>query len=249
MTESVAFVTGGSRGIGESIVYALLSAGHDVAFTYRNGAEAAEAVVARAADLAPERRCKAYRLDVRSSDMVEEVADRVLDDFDTVNYVISNAGIAINGLAVSMSDEDWSEVLGTNLTGTFYVCRQFLPTLLGNGGGRIVMIGSLSAGGVTGQASYAASKAGMIGLSRTLAKEYGRRGITSNVVVPGFFDTDMTRGEMSESNKTFWLQYCPLGRMGDLPEVAKVVAFLLTDAAAYINGQAIEVNGGLDWAP
>ncbi|MCZ7679267.1 MAG: SDR family oxidoreductase [Sandaracinaceae bacterium] len=151
--------------------------------------------------------------------------------------------------AASMSDEDWKEVLDTNLTGTFYVCRQFLPTMLGNGFGRVVMIGSLSAGGVTGQASYAASKAGMIGLSRTLAKEYGRRGITSNVVVPGFFDTDMTRDGMSDSNKSFWMQYCPAGRMGELSEVAKVVSFLITEGAAYVNGQAIEVNGGLDWAP
>lgn len=245
----IAFVTGGSRGIGEAIVYELLSAGHDVAFTYRSGAARAEKVAARALDLFPEGRCKAYRLDVRSSLNVEEVADRVLDDFGTVHAVVSNAGIAINALAASMSDEDWKEVLDTNLTGTFYVCRQFLPTMLGNGFGRIVMIGSLSAGGVTGQASYAASKAGMIGLSRTLAKEYGRRGITSNVVVPGFFDTDMTRDGMSESNKSFWLQYCPAGRMGDLSEVAKVVSFLLSDGAAYINGQAIEVNGGLDWAP
>lgn len=245
----IAFVTGGSRGIGEAIVYELLAAGHDVAFTYRSGASRAEKVVSRARDLFPEGRCKAYRLDVRSSLSVEEVADRVLDDFGTVHAVVSNAGIAINALAASMSDEDWKEVLDTNLTGTFYVCRQFLPTMLGNGFGRIVMIGSLSAGGVTGQASYAASKAGMIGLSRTLAKEYGRRGITSNVVVPGFFDTDMTRGEMSDSNKQFWLQYCPAGRMGELPEVAKVVSFLVSEGAAYVNGQAIEVNGGLDWAP
>lgn len=245
----IAFVTGGSRGIGEAIVYELLSAGHDVAFTYRSSAERAERVLSRARDLAPDRKCKAYRLDVRSSVAVEEVADRVLEEFDTVHAVIANAGISINGLAVSMADEDWKEVIDTNLTGTFYVCRQFLTTMLGNGFGRIVMIGSLSAGGVTGQVSYAASKAGMLGLSRTLAKEYGRRGITSNVVVPGFFDTDMTRDGMSGDNKEFWLQYCPVGRMGKLEEVSKVVSFLLTDGAAYVNGQAIEVNGGLEWAP
>ncbi len=245
----IAFVTGGSRGIGEAIVYALLGAGHDVAFTYRSGAARAERVASRARDLFPERRCEPFRLDVRSSSAVEEVADRVLDELGTVHAVVSNAGIAINALAASMSDEDWKEVLDTNLTGTFYVCRQFLPTMLSNGFGRIVMIGSLSAGGVTGQASYAASKAGMIGLSRTLAKEYGRRGITSNVVVPGFFDTDMTREGMSESNKGFWLQYCPAGRMGELSEVASVVTFLIGEEAAYVNGQAVEVNGGLDWAP
>lgn len=245
----IAFVTGGSRGIGEAIVYELLAAGHDVAFTYRSSAERAKHVLSRAADLAPERKCRAYRLDVRSSVAVEEVADRVIDEFETVHAVVSNAGVSINGLAVSLSDEDWKAVIDTNLTGSFYVCRQFLTTMLGNGFGRIVLIGSLSSGGVTGQVSYAASKAGLNGLSRTLAKEYGRRGITSNVVVPGFFDTDMTRDGMSGDNKDFWMQYCPLGRMGDLPEVAKVVSFLLTEGAAYVNGQSIEVNGGLEWAP
>lgn len=245
----IAFVTGGSRGIGEAIVYDLVRAGHDVAFTYRDNRELAEGVVERAGDLAPERACRAYRLDVRSPAAVEEVADRVLDDFGDVHGVVCNAGVSINGLAVSMSDEDWREVIDTNLTGSFFVCRQFLTTMVGNGFGRIVLIGSLSAGGVTGQVSYAASKAGLEGLSRTLAKEYGRRGITSNVVVPGFFDTDMTRDGMSGDNKEFWLRYCPIGRMGELSEVSKVVTFLLGEGSSYVNGQAIAVNGGLDWAP
>lgn len=245
----IAFVTGGSRGIGEAIVYELLRQGHDVAFTYKTGAEAAQRVIERAADLAPGRTCRAYALDVRSPAMVEEIADRVQDEIGPVDAVIANAGVSINGLAVSMADEEWGEVIDTNLTGTFYVCRQFLPGMLASGGGRFVMIGSISQGGVTGQVAYAASKAGLNGLSRTLAKEYGRRGITSNVVIPGFFDTDMTREGMSGANKEFWVQYCPAGRMGRLDEIAKVVAFLVSDGASYVNGESISISGGLEWAP
>jgi NAD(P)-dependent dehydrogenase (short-subunit alcohol dehydrogenase family) len=111
------------------------------------------------------------------------------------------------------------------------------------------LISSLGAGGVSGQGNYAASKAGILGLSATLAKEYGKKGITSNVISPGFFETDMTRFQMSKANREFWLQHCPVGRLGELPEIAELVTFLASPAAAYINGQDLRVNGGLDWAP
>ena len=243
------FVTGGSRGIGEAIVIEAARAGHDVAFTYHHGKDRADRVLAGLRDMAPRGRFAAYALDVRDSAAVEAVGDQVLDAFDSVDVVVANAGVNKNGLAASMPDEDWKTVIDTNLTGTFYVCRQFLSTMVGNRFGRIIMISSLGRGGVTGQAPYSASKAGLCGLSSTLAKEYGRKGITSNVVVPGFFETDMTREGMSESNREFWLQYCPLGRMGELPEVAKVVLFLAGDGASYVNGESINVTGGLDWAP
>lgn len=245
----IVFVTGGSRGIGESIVLEAIRAGHEVAFTYNANASKAAEVIAKAKEIAPDLRCKAYELDVRDSAAVERVGDAVLDDFDTVDAVICNAGVNLNGLAASMSDEDWKLVIDTNLTGSFYCCRQFLPTMVGNRFGRIVFVSSLGRGGVSGQANYAASKAGMLGLSSTLAKEYGRKGITSNVVVPGFFETDMTREGMSGSNKEFWLKYCPLGRIGEPSEVAKVVLFLISDGATYINGESIAITGGLDWAP
>lgn len=243
------FVTGGSRGIGEAIVIEAARQGHDVAFTYNQNEERAQRVLAGLRDLAPRGKFSAHALDVRDSAAVEVVGDRVLDEHGTVDVVVANAGVNKNGLAASMSDEDWRLVIDTNLTGTFFVCRQFLPTMVANRFGRIVMISSLGRGGVTGQASYAASKAGLCGLSSTLAKEYGRKGITSNVVVPGFFETDMTRGGMSGSNREFWLKYCPLERLGELPEIAKVVLFLSSDGAGYINGEAINVTGGLDWAP
>jgi 3-oxoacyl-[acyl-carrier protein] reductase len=243
------FVTGGSRGIGEAIVVEAVRQGHDVAFTYLSRRERADAVIERARALCPDRRVAAYPLDVRDSEAVECVVDRVVDDFGTVEVLVANAGINLNGLVVSLSDADWDVVLDTNLTGTFYVCRQLLTTFLANSFGRIVILSSLGHSGVSGQASYAASKAGLLGLSATLAKEYGRKGVTSNVVLPGFFDTDMTRDGMSTANREFWLRYCPLGRVGQVDEVSGVVLFLASDAASYINGQAIAVNGGLDWAP
>jgi NAD(P)-dependent dehydrogenase (short-subunit alcohol dehydrogenase family) len=243
------FVTGGSRGIGEAIVLGAIGHGHDVAFTYREQEALAEQVVEKALGIDPSRVCRAYPLDVRDSTAVEAIGDRVLEDFASVDVVVANAGVHHNGLAVTMSDDDWKTVIDTNLTGTFYVCRQFLPTFLASGFGRIIMISSLGHGGASGLASYSASKAGLLGLSAALAKEYGRKRITSNVVVPGYFDTDMTREGMSAANREFWLRYCPLGRLGELEEVAQVVLFLASDAASYINGQAIAVTGGLDWAP
>ena len=243
------FVTGGSRGIGEAIVLEAVRQGHDVAFTYLAQRERAAAVVDKARALDPQRQVAAYALDVRDPAAVETVGDRVLDEFGTVDVLVANAGVNLNGLVVSLSDADWKLVVDTNLTGTFYVCRHFLTTFLANGFGRIIIVSSLGASGVSGQASYAASKAGLLGLSATLAKEYGRKGVTSNVVLPGFFDTDMTRDGMSAANRDFWLRYCPLGRVGELDEVSRVVLFLASDGASYINGQTIAVNGGLDWAP
>jgi 3-oxoacyl-[acyl-carrier protein] reductase len=245
----VFFVTGGSRGIGEAIVLEAVREGHDVAFTYLHQQAQALEVVERARQLRPEGTCRAYPLDVRDSAAVEKIGDQVLEDFGTVHVVVANAGVNVNNLAVSVSDEEWRTVIDTNLTGAFYVCRYFLSTFLGTGFGRLILISSISAHGASGQASYAASKAGLLGLSAALAKEYGRKGITSNVVVAGFFDTDMTRQGSSESNRSFWQQYCPVGRMGELGEVSRAVMFLASEAASFVNGQAIGVTGGLDWAP
>src|SRR5262245_26581421 len=243
------FVTGGSRGIGETVVLEAVRQGHDVGFTYLNNEKRATQVIDAARQLSPNSRCRAYQLDVRNSAAVEEVGDRFLDDFDSIDVVVANAGINKNNLVASMSDEEWDDVLRTNLTGAFYVCRQFLPEMLAKGLGRIILMSSLGYSGVSGQANYCASKAGLHGLCSSMAKEYGRKGITTNVVVPGFFDTDMTRVGMSQSNKDFWVQFCPVGRMGELHEVAHAVMFLASKDASFINGQTIPVTGGLDWAP
>jgi len=243
------FITGGSRGIGSGIVLEAARAGHDVAFTYASNESAAAEVARQAHAIRPEGRYRIYKLDVRSSAEVEAVGDRVLEDFENVDVVVANAGINKSNLVASMSDEEWRSVIETNLSGAFYVCRHFLPTFLANRFGRIVFISSIGAAGISGQANYCASKAGLLGLSATLSKEYGRKGITSNVVSPGFFETDMTREGMSTGNREFWLKHCPAGRLGELPELGALVAFLASPGAAYINGQEIHVDGGLGWAP
>ncbi len=242
------FITGGSRGIGNAIVKLALKKGHDVAFTYNNPDTDVNQLLAEAKEIAPDRLCKAYRLNVRDSDEVANVADQVLEDFETIDTVINNAGINKNGLAFSMSDQDWLDVIDTNLNGAFYVMRQFLPEFLANKKGRFVTVSSIAKDGISGQANYSASKAGLIGLSGTIAKEYGSKGITSNVVVPGMFETDMTKESLSSELKKFWLQHCPAKRMGQLEELAEVVLFLGSDVSSFVNGQTINVTGGLDWA-
>jgi NAD(P)-dependent dehydrogenase (short-subunit alcohol dehydrogenase family) len=242
------FVTGGSRGIGAGIVLQAIEQGHDVAFTYVRNELAAAQVVAKAQEIRPGCVCKAYQMQVADADSVEKVADQVLEDFETMEVIVNCAGVNRDNLVVSMADEEWDEVIATNLTGPFYVIRQFLPTLMANRFGRIINISSIQNNGGTGQANYAASKAGLHGLTKTLAKEYGRRGITSNVVVPGFFDTDMTRESMPDIAKQYWKQNCPVpkGRMGEISELASTVSFLASKGAAFVNGEVINVTGGLN---
>jgi 3-oxoacyl-[acyl-carrier protein] reductase len=243
------FITGGSRGIGESIVMQAAREGHGVAFTYHEQAQRAAAVEQAGREAARGAKVKAYAMDVRNSGTVEKTGDAVLDDFENIHVAVCNAGVNRPNLLVRMSDEEWDDVLRTNLTGPFYVARYFLPHMMAQRFGRFILISSLGHSGITGQANYCASKSGLHGLASAIAKEYGRRGITANVVVPGVFETDMSREGLSVTNKEFWIQYCPLGRMGKLDELSKLITFLASDGASFINGQAIPVNGGLDWAP
>jgi 3-oxoacyl-[acyl-carrier protein] reductase len=242
------FITGGSRGIGNNIVMTALKKGHDVAFTYRNPETDVAKLLAAAKEAAPDAKCMAYQMDVSDSAQVGDTIFDVLNDFDTIHAVVNCAGMNKNGLAFSMSDGDWADVIQTNLTGPFYVIREFLPHFLSNGKGRFVTVSSISKDGMAGQVNYSASKAGLIGLSAGIAKEYGQKNITSNVVVPGFFETDMTKGSMTTALKEFWNLHCPLKRMGELEELSNTILFLASDEASFINGQAINVTGGLDWA-
>jgi NAD(P)-dependent dehydrogenase (short-subunit alcohol dehydrogenase family) len=247
MERRVLFLTGGSRGIGAGIIEAAAVAGYDVAFTYRERRDAADAVRARVTLAAPEARCAAYALDVRRSADVERIGGEVLDDFGTVHVVVNNAAITHAWLAIATSDEDWQAVLDTNLTGAFYVARQFLPAFLANGFGRFIFLSSIAAHGMTGDVAYAASKAGVLGLSGSLAKEYGRKGITSNALLPSLFETEMTLNELSAGSREFHARHCPAGRPGRICEAAATVLFLASDGAAYINGQELGVTGGMDW--
>ena len=242
------FITGGSRGIGHHLLMAALEKGHNVAFSYHNPSTDVDGILAKAKALAPDSLCKAYQLDVRSSAEVEKVVDKVVDDFETIGAVINNAGINRNKLAFSMSDEDWHDVIQTNLSGPFYVIRQFLPVFLANRKGKFIHVSSLARDGISGQANYSASKAGLTGLSNTIAKEYGQKGISSNVIVAGAFETDMTRNSMSPGLKKFWIEHCPIKRMGKLSEFSEVALFLASDASNFINGQEIWLTGGLNWA-
>lgn len=247
MSRRVLFITGGSRGIGAGIVTAAARGGYDVAFTYRQRRDAADAVIAAARAEAPEARCEAYQLDVRDSDAVERVGDAVLDAFQTVHVVVANAAVTHAGMAISTADEEWRTVLDTNLTGSFFVARQFLPAFLANGFGRFIFMSSIAANGMSGDVAYSASKAGMLGLSAALAKEYGRKGITSNALLMSLFETEMTLRELSAKNREFYEAHCPAGRIGQVDEVASAVLFLASDGASFVNGQQLGVTGGLDW--
>ena len=245
----VFFVSGGSRGIGAAIVLEAIRNGHDVAFTYLSGEEEAREVERKAQELRPACKCRAFRMDVRDSSEVDRVGDEILDEFEDVHVVVNNAAINRDNVAASMTDEEWHDVLATNLHGPFYICRFFLPTMLANRFGRIINISSVSATGATGQINYASSKAGLSGFTKSLAKEYGRKGITANVVIPGFFDTEMTRKTMSEESEFFWHKYCPARRIGEVSELSAVIAFLASEEAAFVNGAELTVTGGLDYAP
>jgi NAD(P)-dependent dehydrogenase (short-subunit alcohol dehydrogenase family) len=244
----VFLVTGGSRGIGRGIVLDAAKAGHDVAFTFVTKPELAEEVVAEARKVAPNSKVLAYRLDVRDSAAVDEVTDRIGNEFDTIDVLVNNAGINRPGLAMSMSDEDWKEVIDTNLTGAFYMVRAVLPHFLGNGGGSFIHVSSIATYGISGQIGYCAAKAGLLGLSRGLAKEYGSKGVRSNVLMLGLFDTDMVREGLSQANRDFWLKYCPVQRFGEVREISQLCIYLASDAANFINGQELTLTGGLEHA-
>jgi 3-oxoacyl-[acyl-carrier protein] reductase len=243
----VMFLTGGSRGIGAGVVAEAARHGYDVAFTYRDRRDAAERVIAGVGDASPDARCAAFQLDVRDADAVERVGDQVLETFETVHVVVANAAITHAGMAISLADEDWHGVLDTNLTGAFFVARHFLPAFLANGFGRFIFMSSIAAKGMSGDVAYSASKAGMLGLSGALAKEYGRKGITSNALLMSLFETEMTLKELSGKNREFYEQHCPAGRIGQVSEVAAAVLFLASDGASFVNGQELGITGGLDW--
>jgi 3-oxoacyl-[acyl-carrier protein] reductase len=239
----VALVTGGSRGIGAAVARALASAGAALAICARNG----EAAAATAAAIAG-RGGQAFGVaaDVSRAADAERIVAACVERFGRLDILVNNAGITRDGLVLRMKDEDWSDVLAVNLNGAFYCARAALRAILKQKqSGRIVNVGSVVGSmGNPGQANYVASKAGLIGLTKALAKEVAPRGVTVNAVAPGFIETDMTAG-LADAVKDTYRAQIPLGRFGTAPEVAAVVAFLASDAAAYITGQVIHVNGGM----
>jgi 3-oxoacyl-[acyl-carrier protein] reductase len=224
-------VTGGNRGIGRAIAEAFRDAGDDVAITYRSGE--------------PPDGFLAVRCDITDPDAVEAAFSEIEEKQGPVEVLVANAGITRDTLLLRMSEEDWSDVLDTNLTGTFRVTKRAAKGMLRLRRGRIVLISSVvGLLGSAGQVNYAASKAGLVGIARSLARELGSRSITTNVVAPGFVETEMTE-VLPEEKKAEYKAQIPLQRYATVDEVAATVQWLASDGAAYITGAVIPVDGGL----
>lgn len=243
LSERVALVTGASRGIGRAIALALAAEGATVAVNYARSQEAAQEVV----DQIRERggRAEAFQADVADAEQVEGLVSAVESQLGPVDILVNNAGITRDGLLMRMTPEAWDEVVATNLTSAYRTTRAVLRGMLRRRSGRIINIASVSAlTGNPGQANYAAAKAGLIGFTKSLAREVGSRGITVNVIAPGVIDTDMTAA-LGEEWKRRMLDQIALGRFGTPEDVAGAVVFLASDAAGYVTGQTLVVDGGL----
>jgi 3-oxoacyl-[acyl-carrier protein] reductase len=224
-------VTGGNRGIGLAVARAFAELGDQVAVTYRSGE--------------PPAGLFGVRCDVTSTDDVEAAFTAIEEHQGPVEVLVANAGITRDGLVLRMSDDDFTDVLDANLTGSFRVARRAAKGMLRLKRGRIVFVSSVvGMTGSAGQVNYAASKAGLVGMARSLARELGSRGITSNVVAPGFVATDMT-AELSDERRAAIVQQVPLARYAEPSEVADVITFLASEAGGYITGALVPVDGGL----
>jgi 3-oxoacyl-[acyl-carrier protein] reductase len=239
----VAIVTGGTRGIGRAIALRLAAEGANVAVSYRSSDDAAEetAEAARAAGV----KCEVFKGDVASSEDVQVLFKGVSDGFGRVDILVNNAGVTRDNIMMRMKDDEFDEVLRTNLGGTYLCTRAALRPMVRARWGRIVNVSSVvGLVGNAGQANYAASKAGIIGFTKSVAREVAQRGITANAVAPGYVETELT-GSLPEEVKDRIRSQVPMGRFGEAEEVAEVVAFLAGEGAGYVTGQTIAVDGGM----
>lgn len=239
MTKQVALVTGASRGIGRAIAERLAEDGFFVVGTATsdNGADSISAYLGENG--------KGLKLDVANPESIAEVVKTVSNEYGAPTVLVNNAGITRDNLLMRMKDEEWDEIINTNLTSVFRMSKAVLRGMMKAKTGRIINISSVvGATGNAGQANYAAAKAGMIGFAKSMAKEVGSRNITINTVAPGFIDTDMTK-ELGDDIKNSLLASIPLARLGEAREIAHAVSFLASEGAAYITGETIHVNGGM----
>jgi 3-oxoacyl-[acyl-carrier protein] reductase len=241
LQDQVALVTGASRGIGRAIAFALAQEGAKVVVNYSSSEAAAESVVGEIQQQGGE--ALALQADVSQTEQVDHLVEKTQEKWGKINILVNNAGITKDNLLIRMKLEDWQSVLALNLTGVFLCTRAVGKLMLKQRRGRIINIASVSGQmGNPGQANYSAAKAGVIGLTKTLAKEFASRGITVNAVAPGFIETDMTHDLKAEEI----LKLIPLGRFGKPEEVAQMVSFLASNpASAYITGQVFNVDGGM----
>jgi 3-oxoacyl-[acyl-carrier protein] reductase len=239
MTQKLALITGGSRGIGRACAVELAKAGYDVVINYAGNEAAANETVAmiKAAGVQGE----AYKFDVGNKEETAAQIEKIIEKYGRIDVLVNNAGITRDGLFIRMSDEQWDAVIETNLSSAFYVSNPVVKLMMKQRSGAIINMSSVvGVYGNAGQANYAASKAGMIGFTKSLAKELGSRGIRVNAIAPGFISTDMTK-DLDTSKFT---DFIPLKRMGEAEDIAKTVKFLAVDGT-YITGQVIGVDGGL----
>ena len=243
MQGRVALVTGGGRGIGRAIAVRLAKGGAKVAISYRSNDEAAAETAKLVREAGAE--CETFKGDVASSDDVAALVKGVNEAFGPVEILVNNAGTTRDNIMMRMKDAEFDEVIQTNLKGTYLCTRAALRGMVRARWGRIVNVSSVvGLLGNAGQANYAASKAGIIGLTKSVAREVANRGITANAVAPGYVETELTGG-LSDEIKDRILGQVPVGRFGEPEEIAEVVAFLAGDGAAYVTGQTIAVDGGM----
>ena len=242
-TDKTAVVTGGSRGLGRAVCLELAKGGANVVLCYAGNAAAAEETAKACEALGAQ--VLAVKCDVSDAAQVKELMDAAVARFGRIDILVNNAGITRDGLLMTMKEEDFDAVTATNLKGTFLCMKAVARLMMRQRYGRIVNLSSVvGLRGNAGQVNYAASKAGVIGMTKSLAKELASRGVTVNAVAPGFIDTDMTAA-MPEAAKTATLATIPMGRLGAPEDVARAVAFLASDEAAYITGQVLAVDGGM----
>ena len=243
LANKIAVVTGGGRGIGQEIARALAAEGAKIAVVSRSEASCGSAADAINADFPGAAR--AYAVDVSDHAAVQELAKKIGEELGPVNILVNNAGVTRDGLLMRMKEEDWDTVLDTNLKGAFNTVKAFMRVLMKAEDPRIINIASvIGLIGNAGQANYSASKAGLIGFTKAVARELAGRGVTCNAVAPGFITTDMT-GDLPQAIKDAVIGKIPLGCFGETTDIANVVAFLASPAARYITGQVIAVDGGM----
>ena len=244
LSGKVALITGGSRGIGEALVKAMAAAGADIAFTYHSSEESANRVASEASN--DGQKVMAYKSDAADYNQAEQLVKTVIDEFGRIDILINNAGITKDTLMLRMREEQWDQVIEVNLKSVFNLTKHALRPMLKQRAGSIINMSSVvGVFGNAGQANYAASKAGIIGFSKSIAKEVGSRGIRCNAVAPGFIETDMTH-KLSEEQQKAYIENIPLKRLGTGDDIANTCIYLGSDMSTYVTGQVISVCGGLN---